>query len=256
MKFHAGFDIIYKYVYNSIYRKDIIMWLKKLYGTVAGSLLRFYIWLFYRPRLNFLGGDLPHEPVIFASNHTGLLDGLIIVTGMWRMGRPVTLMAKEWFDIPLLKPIFEYSRCIPVKRTGVDTSWLRMSISSIKDGGHNFLIFPEGHTSRSGEIDTFQNGVLFLASKTGSQIVPIWHNPARIFFGTEIRVGEPMSLPDGFSVRTGDPETICNDLRDAVISLAPKKESSKGFGHFNKRKAIVFFVLAILLVARFAGMFS
>ena len=232
------------------------MWLKRLYGTVAGSLLSFYIWLFYRPRLNFLCGELPDEPVIFASNHTGLLDGLIIVTGMWKMGRPSTLMAKEWFDLPLLKPIFEYSRCIPVKRKGVDTTWLKMSISAIKDSKYNFLIFPEGHTSRDGEIDVFQNGVLFLATKTGAKIVPVWHGPARIFFGTEVRIGAPIALPEGFTMRSGDPEAVCSQLRDAVIDLEPKKEEKKVFGRINKRKLVVLTALVLLLVAHFSGIFA
>lgn len=56
-------------------------------------------------------------------------------------------------------------------RYGVDTGWLRNSKEAVKKG-ESIIIFPEGKTSKDGNIGEFKSGFVMLSIMTGARIVP------------------------------------------------------------------------------------
>ena len=64
------------------------------------------------------------------------------------------------------------------------------------------IIFPEGHTSKTGEMDRFRPGFALLATMAGSEVVPIAIDGNYNFlFGKRLRVvvGEPQALEQAAS---------------------------------------------------------
>jgi 1-acyl-sn-glycerol-3-phosphate acyltransferase len=92
--------------------------------------------------------------------------------------------------------VLSNNRAIPVNRFGLDTGWIKESIRVMKEG-NSMIIFPEGHTSKTGEMDKFRPGFALLATMAGSEVVPIAIDGNYNFlFGKRLRVvvGEPMPL--------------------------------------------------------------
>ena len=192
--------------------------LSDIYGRAAGCILRFLVRLIYRPKL-YLDAPLPPGVYIFAANHDILFDGPILVTALEKFGKTGALMAKEWFEKPLLTPIFRSVGCIPINREApASVAWMRESIRRLEAGSH-FLIFPEGHTNRSGEIAEFKVGTVMLDHRCNVPVVPVWHSMPRPFKKTVIRLGTPVILPRDLSVRN-EGEAVSAELRRAVIALS------------------------------------
>jgi 1-acyl-sn-glycerol-3-phosphate acyltransferase len=101
-------------------------------------------------------------------------------------------MEKSW----IVGQVLSNNRAIPVNRFGLDTGWIKESIRVMKEG-NSMIIFPEGHTSKTGEMDKFRPGFALLATMAGSEVVPIAIDGNYNFlFGKRLRVivGEPQAL--------------------------------------------------------------
>ncbi len=123
-------------------------------------------------------------PVIFASNHAGLIDGplLTILTP-----RPVHALSKREIFKGLPGWLLNGVGQIPVYRFGADPSAIKMCLRVLADGGA-VGIFPEG-TRGGGELDVFHHGVSYLAMISGAPVVPITQ------VGTRAPGGRSNSVP-------------------------------------------------------------
>jgi len=107
-------------------------------------------------------------PVIFAGNHTGFLDGPLIV-GL--SPRPVHFMVKrEMFRGPL-DPALRWLGQISVDRTGTDRAAVVAALGVLEQGGA-LGVFPEG-TRSSGDFDTMHNGLAYFALRSRAPVVPV-----------------------------------------------------------------------------------
>lgn len=165
------------------------MSLSGLYGRIGAALIKIYIKAVYRP----VCIDKPKNEgaVVYITNHSSRLDGLMMLAALSK-DKPHALIAKDWFDIKILKPVFEAVKGIPLNRYGLDTSWLHTATDSLKNGS-SVIIFPEGHTVHDGEIKEFKSGFLMLSLLTGASIVPMYHGRFRAFRKNKIYFAEAQS---------------------------------------------------------------
>jgi 1-acyl-sn-glycerol-3-phosphate acyltransferase len=113
--------------------------------------------------------ELPRTgAAILVCNHTSGLDPYLIQSVSRRL---ITwMMAKEYFDLPVLNRMFRAVGAIPVARSGRDTAATRAAMRALQRG-EVLGIFPEGRIEESPELLPFQTGVAMMAIKTG---VPVY----------------------------------------------------------------------------------
>ncbi|MFP6770224.1 MAG: lysophospholipid acyltransferase family protein [Planctomycetaceae bacterium] len=84
------------------------------------------------------------------------------------------LMAREYYDLPGFRWIFQSMRAIPVDRNGRDTAPLRKALRLLQRG-HLVGVFPEGGINISGEgLMEGSGGVAWLALKARLPVYPVF----------------------------------------------------------------------------------
>lgn len=181
-------------------------------------------------RLEVIGvGRLPTVgPVIVAGNHTGFLDGPLVVVHARRHLRALT---KIELYRGVLGQLLLLLGQIPVWRGRPDRAALQACLAELRAGGA-VSVFPEG-TRGAGEMLRIQRGAAWLAVRTSAQIVPVacvgtagalpkgthrirLRAPVRVVFGEPFRVDGP---PDVYSHRALDEvsEQIRVRLREHLV---------------------------------------
>lgn len=159
-------------------------------------------------RLEVLGVDrLPAAgPLIVAGNHTGFLDGPLVVVHARRHVRALT---KVELYRGVLGHLLLWIGQIPVRRGHPDRVALHACLSELRAGGA-VSIFPEG-TRGTGEMLRIHRGAAWLAVRTSAQIVPVscvgtadalpkgsrrirLRAPVRVVFGEPFRVPQPADV--------------------------------------------------------------
>jgi 1-acyl-sn-glycerol-3-phosphate acyltransferase len=152
---------------------------------------------------------------ILISNHTSSLDPLLIQSVLDRV--VVWMMAKEYYDIPALKPFFKLIEAIPVERGSRDTSAMRLALRALQEG-RILGVFPEGQIETTRDLLPFQSGVAQMAIKLKVPIYPCYldgtqrgqdmgesfvrRNAASIRFGSEIQIGRSSTSHDALQHAT------------------------------------------------------
>lgn len=178
--------------------------LENLLGKICGLIFRvlcvLYVYIGFRPKVIYANPERKKmgfdKPVVFTCNHVSHKDGILIAALLWKY-RIHILSAKDQMEKSwIVGQVLSNNRAIPVNRFGLDTGWIKESIRVMKEG-NSMVIFPEGHTSKTGEMDKFRPGFALLATMAGSEVVPIAIDGNYNFlFGKRLRVvvGEPMPL--------------------------------------------------------------
>jgi 1-acyl-sn-glycerol-3-phosphate acyltransferase len=144
--------------------------------------------------------NIPSEgPAILMMNHIAFVDSLVVVH---TVPRNIVPLAKiEVYDYPVLGIIPKLWGVIPVRRDGVDHRAVQRSMAVLR-AGEILLVAPEG--TRNTVMQEGKEGVAYLASRTGSPVIPVaiegtegfpafrlsdrWKQPgARIRFGSPLR---------------------------------------------------------------------
>ena len=115
-------------------------------------------------------------PVLLVSDHTSLTDPLVLYA---TAGRPIRfLMAREFYDLPLLNRIFKLYGCIPISRGRFEVAPIRAMLHALAQGDV-IGIFPEGGIDRHRKEEGYE-GIGFVALKSGTPVVPVsiaWDRP-------------------------------------------------------------------------------
>jgi 1-acyl-sn-glycerol-3-phosphate acyltransferase len=115
---------------------------------------------------------IPREgPAILVSNHTSGLDPLLIQSVCPRL--IVWMMAKEYYDHPVLGWVYRQVQAIPVARSGKDMAAMREALRALKEG-RVLGVFPEGRIAPTRELLPFQPGIALLAARSGAEIYPCY----------------------------------------------------------------------------------
>jgi len=172
-------------------------------------------------------------PAILICNHTSGVDPALVQSPCPRV---ITwMMAKEYYDIPRLKPLFDKLGVIPVTRSGRDMAATRAAMRALHDG-QILGVFPEGRIEKTDELLPFQTGVALMAVKTGVPVFPAYLDGTQR--GREML--KAMFTPQRATIAFG-PEVVfnrdCDDrecleaataaMRDAVESLRQKARKSR-----------------------------
>jgi len=107
-------------------------------------------------------------PIIYASNHTGFLDGPLLagVAPRW----PHCLVKREMFHGPI-GALLRSTGQIPVQRGTGDRQALSRALAVLADG-EAVGIFPEGSRGR-GDLVAMRRGVAWLALRAGAPVIPV-----------------------------------------------------------------------------------
>lgn len=130
---------------------------------------------------------------VLYSNHTSHVDGLYM-TRLLGKYRVHTFVARDWYDKKKINWLFRNLPYIPIDRKEMDTSWLDLGVDKLNDGCPVYL-FPEGKTSKTGELGEFKPGFLMLAKWTKASVVPICiDGNFKVFHRIHIIIGKPLEL--------------------------------------------------------------
>jgi 1-acyl-sn-glycerol-3-phosphate acyltransferase len=108
---------------------------------------------------------------ILVCNHLSGLDPVLIQACCPRLIR--WMMAREYYQQPVLKTIFDTIGIIPVDRSGRDMAATRAALRALKNG-YVLGVFPEGKIETNGELLPFQSGIGLLAEKSQAPIYPAY----------------------------------------------------------------------------------
>lgn len=122
--------------------------------------------------------EIPMQgPLILATNHINWLDAPVGFSHLHP--RPVTAFAKiETWDNFLLRTLFNAWDAIPITRGQVDFSAFKKAEEALAKG-KIIAIAPEGTRSSTGKLNQGFPGIVYLALKTGTPILPF------AFYGNE-----------------------------------------------------------------------
>ncbi|WP_131746454.1 lysophospholipid acyltransferase family protein [Frankia sp. Cppng1_Ct_nod] len=110
----------------------------------------------------------PTGPLIFAGNHSSLLDGPLVVIESPRTVR--CLVKSEMYD-GILGRLLRITGQIPVDRGRPDRAALHTALDELSRGG-TIGVFPEG-TRGTGEVQTVQHGIAYLAVHGQCPVLPV-----------------------------------------------------------------------------------
>ncbi len=166
---------------------------------------------------------------IVIANHTSLIDFFTIYfAGYFKYIR--TIVSEAIYKHKFLGWLCNLMGCIVVHRERSDMSFISSCEKAIKNK-QVISIFPEGHLSKNGAIDTFKPAVVYLALRTGAPIVPCYIEAHYFKFKrTRIIYGEEINLRDYCSNKNPSPEKVkelCEMLLEKVKALKRQMELYK-----------------------------
>lgn len=164
-------------------------------------------------------------PVILASNHTGLVDGPMLI-GV--SPRPVHVLIKAEAFRGVVGAALVRLGQIALRRAGGDRAAITSALEVLR-AGRVLAIFPEG-TRGAGDVSTVQRGVAHLALRSGAPVVPVavlgtaarpGGSMPRARAAVDVLFGEPLTLtatgaaaPAG---EAGTPRAATRSATDAAL---------------------------------------
>ena len=187
------------------------------------------VWLFIRSvyRIRIIGREqVPKQGgVILVANHVSWLDGFLILLFMPRRVRAIAWagnfrfrwlrrMAKSWRVI-LIQP---KERRELLKSMKVAKEWLK--------NGEAIFIFPEGGITRTGQVQGFRSGIMWLLKDVDVPVVPVYleglWGSVFSFSGGRFFKKWPKRFRRHLSIRFGSPisgKLGLNKIRNEVMQL-------------------------------------
>lgn len=127
---------------------------------------------------------------ILVGNHQSYWDPVMM--GL-KLDTTLTFMANEkLFHKPVLAPVIRGLGAFPVNLKKPDMTAIRTAKKVVKDG-KVLALFPEGTRSHDGKLLKFKGGVIYIASVTGEDVVPVcitYQNGGKFRSRILIRYGE------------------------------------------------------------------
>jgi 1-acyl-sn-glycerol-3-phosphate acyltransferase len=135
-------------------------------------------------------------PALITPNHLSFCDSIFVPAALprrvWAIGKG------EYMDSWKTKHLFPAMGMIPVDRSGGDAAQAALDTAAkVLEGGHLFMIYPEGTRSRSEFLHKGRTGAARLAIRCNAPIVPVGHE------GTLA-----VQPPDSFKMKPRLPVTV------------------------------------------------
>jgi len=151
-------------------------------------------------RVEVIGAEnIPQQPCVIIANHQSAWE----TVGLQTLFSPCVFVLKE----ELLKiPFFGWGLAA-VKMIAIDREASKKALKHVTDQGIDRLgqgisvvVFPEGTRASAGEVQAFQIGGAYLASKSHAPIVPVAHNAGVVW-----PKGSSLKGPGVITVIIGEP---------------------------------------------------
>ena len=141
-------------------------------------ILRLVVWaltrLMYRVRCHGLERIPDSGAAVLVCNHVSYVDALIIA-GSCR--RPVRfVMHADYYRWPGMRWLFQLAGVIPITSARANPDLLRQALQRIAtylEAGELICLFPEGHLTRTGEIDEFRPGIERIIQRNPVPVIPL-----------------------------------------------------------------------------------
>lgn len=154
--------------------------------------------------------------LLIAGNHTGFLDGPLIV-GV--APRPVHFLIKKEMFVGPLGPILQHGLGqIRIDRDNPDRAGIQAALAALRSGGV-LGVFPEG-TRGTGEFEAVHNGLAYFAVATGAPVLPV------ACLGTATKGRTIGSLPT--------PRTHLDLVYGTPLTVEELSQGSEGLGRRQK----------------------
>lgn len=213
--------------------------------TIVAIAFGWLVYLFKRPRIYGNKQNLKTKGgVIYIANHRNLLDPVMLAI---TIPRRIHFMAKkELFEGKIANWFFRSLLVFPVNRKTADFKSLRQALKLLEEG-HAFGIFPEGRRAVMDEMDDFEKGTAFIASRTEAPIVPIYISPTtysgwrrlRMIVGDKIYAKDVLAGCDRRELVDALTEKMQGDmeaLKKRMEEIYPRKKSKKNAAHPARAK--------------------
>mgnify|MGYP001816248284 FL=1 len=186
-----------------------------IYSMLPEYLMRFLAWLVisvvYRLRTSGLDNVPVKGPAVVVCNHVSYVDPIILAGSVRRPMRFV--MWYKIFQIRFLSFIFKTMKAIPIAGAREDKAIMDEAFELVDAelaAGNIVCIFPEGATTRDGEIARFRPGIEKIIKRRPVPVVPaslgrLWGSwfsrrrngalrkiPGRLFSRVTVNFGEPV----------------------------------------------------------------
>ena len=152
---------------------------------------------------------------ILVGNHQSYWDPVMM--GL-KLDTTLTFMANEkLFHKPVLAPVIRGLGAFPVNLKKPDMTAIRTAKKVVKDG-KVLALFPEGTRSHDGKLLKFKGGVIYIASVTGEDVVPVcitYQNGGKFRSRILIRYGEVIPNREILEWKKKDTES----MRQAAAKL-------------------------------------
>lgn len=152
---------------------------------------------------------------ILVGNHQSYWDPVMM--GL-KLDTTLTFMANEkLFHKPVLAPVIRGLGAFPVNLKKPDMTAIRTAKKVVKDG-KVLALFPEGTRSHDGKLLKFKGGVIYIASVTGEDVVPVcitYQNGGKFRSRILIRYGEVIPNREILDGKKKDTES----MRQAAAKL-------------------------------------
>ena len=123
-------------------------------------------------RIRIVDMNMPKKGrLLVTCNHVSFMDAFLV-----RLASPRPLrfvMYYKIYNLPVIKYFFKWAGCIPIASPREDRKVFERAFCEIEKALENeeaVMIFPEGHISLSGELQTFKGGVEHIIENTPSNV--------------------------------------------------------------------------------------
>lgn len=139
---------------------------------------------------------------LLISNHIGFFDPIYLMFAVWNR-RHHFICSKELAQ-SRVGPLLKRCLCIPIDRENFNTDSFR-EITAHLSGGELVTMFPEGRINTAEEktqIAAFKSGMILMALRAGTPIVPIYIRPKKHWWERlTVVIGEPMDIREKYGAR-------------------------------------------------------
>jgi len=208
-----------------------------VFGLRSASAILIRAWLWAYHRLSIVGRDtLPREgSYVIVANHASRLDTLAIISALplGRLHRVFPAAAKDFFfeSVSRTAAASILVNALPFDRQTHIRQSLSLCQALLENPGNILVIYPEGTRSTTGQTGEFRPGISLLLAGSDLPVVPCclegtykaWPKSVRFPRPPKVRllIGQPRRYT-GLKRGKETAETICRDLRQAVLALSQR----------------------------------
>ena len=160
--------------------------------------------------------NVPDGPCIICPSHSNLPDPFFITLAMGWDGFIHHLAKDDTRNIPFLGFVMEKMGSIFVHRGEQDIEAYKQCIRVLQSG-EKLMVFPEGTRVHGNDVVPAKSGVIRMAAKTRSPIVPVYlPRDKKLFHRIDIVFGEAYYIENAGHA---DYEPLAQDLMDRIWAL-------------------------------------